>query len=66
MLAVALSPTAYDADLVGIVGPISEICNIAEKYGAITFLDEVYAVGLYGPHGAGIAEHLDFEAHALG
>lgn len=48
------------------MGPIAEICDIAQKYGAITFLDEVHAVGLYGPHGAGVAEHLDFEAHASG
>ncbi len=48
----------------GSIGPIEEICDPAEKYGAITFLDEVHAVGMYGPHGAGVAEHLDFEAHA--
>ncbi len=50
----------------GSIGPIEAICDLAEKYGALTFLDEVHAVGMYGPHGAGVAEHLDFEAHASG
>ncbi|KAL1862464.1 mitochondrial 5-aminolevulinate synthase [Diaporthe australafricana] len=50
----------------GSIGPIEKICDLAEKYGAITFLDEVHAVGMYGPHGAGVAEHLDFEAHKQG
>jgi len=50
----------------GSIGPIEEICDLADKYGAITFLDEVHAVGMYGPHGAGVAEHLDFEAHVAG
>jgi 5-aminolevulinate synthase len=50
----------------GSIGPIEDICKLAKKYGAITFLDEVHAVGMYGPHGAGVAEHLDFEAHAAG
>jgi 5-aminolevulinate synthase len=46
----------------GSIGPIKEICDLADQYGALTFLDEVHAVGLYGPHGAGVAEHLDYEA----
>lgn len=50
----------------GSVGPIKDICDLADKYGAITFLDEVHAVGMYGPHGAGVAEHLDYEAHLAG
>lgn len=49
----------------GSVSEINKICDLAEKYGALTFLDEVHAVGLYGPHGAGVAEHCDFEAHRL-
>jgi 5-aminolevulinate synthase len=50
----------------GSIGPIEGICDLAEKYGAITFLDEVHAVGMYGPSGAGVAEHLDYEAHRHG
>jgi 5-aminolevulinate synthase len=50
----------------GSIGPIEGICDLAEKYGAITFDDEVHAVGMYGPHGAGVAEHLDYEAHLAG
>jgi 5-aminolevulinate synthase len=49
----------------GSVAPIEKICDLAEEYGALTFLDEVHAVGMYGPSGAGVAEHLDFEAHRV-
>jgi 5-aminolevulinate synthase len=40
----------------GTVGPIKEIVELAEKYNALVFLDEVHAVGLYGPTGAGVSE----------
>ncbi|KAJ3301895.1 mitochondrial 5-aminolevulinate synthase [Blyttiomyces sp. JEL0837] len=42
----------------GSIGPIKEIAALAKKYNAVTFLDEVHAVGMYGKTGAGVAEHL--------
>ncbi|XP_041349798.1 5-aminolevulinate synthase, erythroid-specific, mitochondrial-like isoform X2 [Gigantopelta aegis] len=40
----------------GSISPLNEMCDIAKKYGALTFVDEVHAVGLYGDHGAGVGE----------
>jgi 5-aminolevulinate synthase len=54
----------------GDIAPVGEICDVAERFGAITYLDEVHAIGLYGPRDgyiAGSAALVDFlQSHAPG
>ncbi len=48
----------------GDFGPIKAICDLADEFGALTYIDEVHAVGMYGPRGAGVAER-DGQMHRI-
>ncbi|WP_353055738.1 5-aminolevulinate synthase [Epibacterium ulvae] len=54
--------SVYSMD--GDFGPIKEICDLADEFGALTYIDEVHAVGLYGPRGGGVSER-DNLAHRI-
>ena len=54
--------SVYSMD--GDIAPIQEICDVADEFGAMTYLDEVHAVGLYGPRGGGVSER-EGVAHRL-
>jgi 5-aminolevulinate synthase len=56
-LIAAVSVYSMDGDF----APIKQICDLAEKYNALTYLDEVHAVGLYGPGGAGLAAEMGLQ-----
>lgn len=48
--------SVYSMD--GDIAPVEKFCDLAEEFNAITYIDEVHAVGLYGEHGGGISEHI--------
>ncbi len=54
--------SVYSMD--GDFGPIKAICDVAEEFNALTYIDEVHAVGMYGPRGAGVAER-DGQMHRI-